>query len=211
MSVGAGSIAALMLRALLPGIAVALAACDGGPEQRTDRTSAPPAVPPNPLIGTRPDLAPLRWLTADGKPVDLHANRLTLLRWWTVGCPFCRDSLPALGELQRRYGSRGLGLVAVFHRKGPADPGDDELRHYLAGLRCGAALARDDDWTVLRPLLARGRLDQATSISVLVDQDGIVQWVQGGPRLHPSQDPEQAAADADFQALERLLDRRLPR
>jgi hypothetical protein len=201
-----------MLRALLFGTFMALVACDSAPEQRADVASAPaPVSKGNPLIGTKLDLSPVRWVTDDGKPADFRANRLTLLRWWTVGCPFCSDSLPALGELQRRYGKRGLGLIAVFHCKTLVAPSDEELRRYLGELKCNATLARDDDWTALRPLLARGKLDRATSISVLVDQDGVVQWVQGGPRLHPSQEPDEAAADADFRQLERLLDQRLPR
>jgi hypothetical protein len=188
-----------------------LAACDGPPPPSAGSDPSPsPAASGNPLVGTKLDLARLRWVTGDGKAPDLAANRLTLLRWWTVECPFCKDSLPALCELQRRFGPRGLGLVAVFHNKGPVEPTDAELKQYLTGLGCTPVLARDDRWTVLRPLLERGKLDHATSISLLIDKDGTVQWVQGGPRLHPSQDPEQADSDTDFKQLERLLDQRLP-
>jgi hypothetical protein len=200
-----------MLRLVL--LVSMLAACDGppSPSAGSDPRPSPAAPSGNPLVGTKLDLAPLRWVTADGKPADLTANRLTLLRWWTVECPFCKDSLPALCELQRRFGPRGLGLVAVFHNKGPVEPTDAELQQYLTGLGCSPVLARDDRWTVLRPLLERGKLEQATSISLLIDKDGVVQWVQGGPRLHPSKDPEEARADADFKQLERLLEQRLPR
>lgn len=192
--------------------ALLLAACDASPDAKGALpTPAVPVPDANPLIGTRLDLGAIRWLTADGKAADLGGNRLSLIRWWTVGCPFCTDSLPALCELQRRFGSRGLGLVGVFHRKGPVNPTDAELQRYVAELGCTPVLARDDDWGVLRPLLARGGLDQATSISLLIDREGKVQWVQKGPRLHPSKDPEQAAADADYRELERLLDARLPR
>ncbi|HLQ37466.1 MAG TPA: TlpA disulfide reductase family protein [Planctomycetota bacterium] len=163
------------------------------------------------LVGTPlGSLAGLQWLTADGKAPDLAQNRLTLLRWWTVDCPFCRASLPDLSALAAEFAPRGLRLVAVFHPKGIDEFTDAALRGYLQELAVDAVLARDDRWLALERLRARGRLDEATSISVLVDQQGIVRWVHKGPRLHRDGSGEFASADADFAALRACVDRLLP-
>lgn len=192
---------------------MALVAACGGPapvagNPAADAPGPAPRGTHNPLVGTPVDLSALRWLTPDERPPGGN-GRLMLLRWWTVQCPFCRDSLPELTELHRRFAGQGLELVGVFHRKGPVNPSDDELRDYVAGLGAAATLARDDEWRALRPILTRGGLEQATSISLLVDRDGVVRWVHAGPRLHRSAQAEFAAADADWRELAALLAREL--
>jgi Redoxin len=161
-------------------------------------------VPDNPLVGTRVDLSGLRWLQpAAGH--DFAAQRLTLMRWWTVQCPFCADSLPALAALGERFGPRGLGLVGVFHPKQPRAPGDAAVVAAAQALGFRGAIASDERWRVLESLRDRGALTAATSISVLVDATGVVRWVHAGPRLHPSASAEQADAERSFRELEQLL------
>ena len=133
---------------------------------------------------------------------------LTIVRWWTVGCPFCIDSLPDLVALQEQYEDRGLRLLPVFHPKG-RNPTNEALRKYLADLGYQGALARDPDWVKLRDLMQRGKLDRATSVSFLVDQDGLVRWVHPGPRLHRHAS-QHAIANADFLELDSLVDDLLP-
>lgn len=137
-------------------------------------TPAPPE-PSNPLVGTQVDLSGLRWvLPAAGH--DFAAHRLTLLRWWTVQCPFCTDSLPALAALGERFGPRGLGLVGVFHPKQPRAPTDAAVSAAVRALGFLGAIASDDRWRVLESLRSRGALTAATSISILVDASGSCRW-----------------------------------
>jgi hypothetical protein len=93
----------------------------------------------------------------------------------------------------------------VFHPKGGGPFPDAVLQHHLHELGVTAPLARDDDWKVLEPLLDRGKLTAATSISVLVDREGIIRWVHPGPRLHRGEGTEFASADADFRELEQVV------
>jgi polyhydroxybutyrate depolymerase len=159
--------------------------------------------PVNPLVG-QPfgSMGGLRWLTPEGGPVSLAAQRLTLFRWWTNGCPHCTGSVPALARLEERYRARGLRLVGVYHPKGAA-LGDAAARDYARGLGFTGAIAFDDRWAKYGELRDRGGLHRATSISVLVDADGVVRWVHPGPRIE--------AGSADLAALEAFLDRSLPR
>ena len=188
------------------GLLALAAACGGSPREPVGLPPEPPAEPV--LVGDRSDLSTLRWLDPSA-PFDLTAHRLTLLRWWTVQCPFCLDSLPALGELRRRFGEDALGLVGVFHPKSTIVPTDAQVIAYARELGFGGAIASDDRWRALEQLRERYGLDAATSISVLVDGDGVVQWVHPGPRLHRSDDSDMAEADRSFRELEALLAARL--
>jgi hypothetical protein len=157
----------------------------------------------NPLVG-QPfgRLDGLRWLTPEGAPVSLSAQRLTLFRWWTNRCPDCTGSVPALARLEERYRARGLRMVAVYHPKG-APLGDAAARDQARRLGFTGALAFDDGWAKYRELRERGGFHRATSISLLVDAGGVVRWVHPGPRLE--------AGSAELAALEALLDHSLPR
>jgi thiol-disulfide isomerase/thioredoxin len=166
--------------------------------------SAAPA--PSALVGQGfGDLGGLRFVTADGRPTEFRRDRLTLLRWWTTDCPYCRDSIPALADLWHRYRAHGLRLLPVFHPKSRRSWSDGQLRAYLRGLRFDGDFAVDLAWRKLEDLRRRGALTRATSVSVLVDGDGVVRWVHPGPRLHPAIGGEHADAEADFQALEDVV------
>jgi poly(3-hydroxybutyrate) depolymerase len=161
--------------------------------------AAPVERSSQPLVGQpfgTPDA--LRWARAVDRPLG---QRLTLYRWWTNACPFCVASLPVLARLEARWRARGLRLVGVYHPKG-ARLSDDAARAYAARLGVTGAIAFDDDWKKLEDLRRRGGLMVATSISVLVDAEGIVRWVHPGPQIDEG--------SLDLAALEALLERLLP-
>jgi hypothetical protein len=163
----------------------------------------------NPLVGRPFGATPaLRHPTPDGRPPPSAPGTLTLYRWWTNACAFCTDSLPALARLERRYGPRGLRLVAVYHPKG-RPLSDAAAVAYARGLGVTGAVAFDDRWAKYVELRDRGGLREATSVSLLVDSEGVVRWVHPGPRLHESSGGHARAA-ADLAALDALLDRTLP-
>ena len=159
--------------------------------------------PINPLVGEEfGSIDTLEWVRPDRAP---ELGKLTLFRWWTDGCPHCRASLPDLDRLRREYGERGLRVVGVYHQKTPEAPTDDSLSEYLDSLEFGGDFAIDPEWAKLRELRKRGELDGPTSSSFLVDARGVVRWVNEGPRLHRTEDPEFKDAASAMTELERLL------
>ena len=52
-------------------------------------------------------------LTGDTVALTSLRGRPVLLNLWATWCPPCREEMPALQELQERYGSQGLEVVAV--------------------------------------------------------------------------------------------------
>lgn len=163
-----------------------------------------------PLVGEAfgPFADDVRWLGADGAP-SFGDHDLTLIRWWTNGCPHCAASVPALSELRRRYGARGFELIAMYHPKGRR-LGDRDVLRTLERMRFSGLAGVDPRWTQLKRIMQRGELRTATSISVLVDRSGTVRWVHPGPRIHPSDEEAHAAAARAYADLDRLLDAELP-
>jgi cytochrome c biogenesis protein CcmG/thiol:disulfide interchange protein DsbE len=65
----------------------------------------------------------LGWTTASEQHMRLsdYQNKVVILDFYATWCEPCRDSIPHLVELQKRYGSRGLQVVGL-NVGGPGDP-----------------------------------------------------------------------------------------
>ncbi|MDN4573042.1 thiol-disulfide oxidoreductase [Pandoraea cepalis] len=55
----------------------------------------------------------------DGRPHALSEwrGRVVILNFWATWCGPCREEIPAMGEVARRYRQRGLALVAVNYKE----------------------------------------------------------------------------------------------
>ena len=156
-----------------------------------------------------PPLAFDRWLnTAGGRPLDTGGH-VTLYRWWTVGCEHCEKTLPAVEALRRKYGPKGLRVVAVCHPKPPGEVDDSVVLAAAKRMGYGGAVALDLDWSELKKFYLDTGERPATSASFLVDRDGVIRLVHPGPRFYPSDDPADRSENADYcrveEAVERLL------
>jgi len=151
-----------------------------------------------------------RWL--DGRPLTLEGLRgkVVLVRWFTNGCRFCGNSLPGLEALRKRYAPQGLVVVGVYHPKPPRAVSDGDVRRMSRKLGFHGPVAVDEDWRTLnRWWLANHPERNWTSVSFLVDREGVVRWAHGGGEYHASADPRHAACDARHAELERTIQRLL--
>jgi peroxiredoxin len=147
-----------------------------------------------------------RWV--DTPPLTLASLRgkVVLLRWFNTNCRYCGNTLPALETLRTRYAARGLVVVGVFHPKPMGPVSDEFVRHTARQLGFNGPLAVDERWSTLnRWWLANHPERNWTSVSFLIDRDGIVRWAHGGGEYHPSSDPRHARCDASYTALDREL------
>jgi glutathione peroxidase len=140
------------------------------------------------------------------------SSPLTLYRWWTDTCPHCEASLPALDSLRKKYSNRGLKIVGVYHPKPPSKTVDTKKVHEDAKARqFNGEIVVDADWSQLH----RWWLDTgnriATSVSILVDNKGIVRFVHPGPVLFPSEKNQFAQENKDFNLLDNAIDTLLPK
>jgi thiol-disulfide isomerase/thioredoxin len=151
-----------------------------------------------------------RWV--DTKPLTLESLRgkVVLIRWFNTGCKYCSHTLPALETLRTRYGSQGLVVVGVYHPKPIGKVSDAFVRKTAHELGFNGPIAVDEQWSTLNRWWLDGHPDRNwTSVSFLLDRNGIVRWAHGGGEYHPSADPRHASCDASYAELERTLRRLL--
>jgi thiol-disulfide isomerase/thioredoxin len=136
---------------------------------------------------------------------------LTLYRWWTDTCPYCESSLPALDTLREKYLNRGLRVIGVYHPKPPSKTVTKKEALEASELRkFNGDIVIDGDWSQLKRWWLDTGKRQATSVSFLIDDKGIVRFVHPGPVLFPSEEKKFAQENNDFQLLDRAIDVLLP-
>ena len=151
-----------------------------------------------------------RWV--DSAPLTLEGLRgkVILLRWFNTDCRFCGNTLPGLESLRTRHAAQGLVVIGVFHPKPRRPVRDAFVRTTARKLGFLGPLAVDERWSTLERWWLAGHPDRNwTSVSFLIDRDGIVRWAHGGGEYHPSADPRHARCDARYAELERTIRRLL--
>ena len=146
-----------------------------------------------------------RWINAGRKDETRAERRLTLYRWWTNGCRFCERTLPAIEALRAKHEGDGLRVVAVYHPKPPREVTDQDIRAFANALGFHGDIAVDQEWAVLKEAYLSKADRRATSISLLVDADGVIRFVHPGTEYFPSDDPADAQENADFELLEKAI------
>ena len=138
-------------------------------------------------------------------PEETAPAKATLYRWWTNACPWCEQSLPAIEVWRNQYAARGLRTVAVYHPKPPREMSADAIKKMAEALGYNGEIAVDLDWSALQKAYLAKADRKATSVSILVDEDGVVRFVHPGPVYFASDNPEEARANADHALLEQAI------
>ena len=111
-------------------------------------------------------------LTTDNFEQTITENDIVLLDFWASWCGPCRQSFPWMNELQSRYGSQGLQVLAVNVDANPPD-----ARRFLAEVPAQFAVAFDGRGETPRRYEIKGM-----PTSVLIGPDGRVLFVHSGFR-----------------------------
>jgi len=136
---------------------------------------------------------------------------LTLYRWWTDTCPYCEASLPALDSLREKYKERGLNVVGVYHPKPPSkNVSEKDVLEGAMSRDFHGKVVIDGDWSQLEKWWLGTGKRKATSVSFLVDVEGVVRFVHPGPVLFQSDKKENTQENRDFKLLDNAIDAILP-
>ncbi|CAN5809659.1 MAG: TlpA family protein disulfide reductase [Pyrinomonadaceae bacterium] len=105
---------------LLIACAVFLVACNRKVSSTTSEATPVLSGPPNttypmPPLKTEGVGAEMGWTLVDGRRAKLadFRGQVLILDFYATWCAPCRKSIPHLGELQRRSGTRGLQVVGL--------------------------------------------------------------------------------------------------
>jgi thiol-disulfide isomerase/thioredoxin len=133
-------------------------------------------------VGTKPpEWEATHWLNS--KPLTLKGLRgkVILVRWWTApGCPYCAATAPALNEFHDRYTDKGLVVVGFYHHKSDAPLAPGRVKRSAEKLGFRFPVAIDPNWKTLRRWWLNGGDRRWTSVSFLLDRNGVVRHVHPG-------------------------------
>ena len=130
-----------------------------------------------------PEWPRLRWV--QGGPLRLAdlRGRVVLIRFFMdARCPLCTGTAPALNEFDRDFRSKGLVVIGLYTPKPRPRPTTvKEVKGYAKAFGFRFPVAVDDEWSALRRLwLDRVPDSEYTSVSLLIDRDGVLRHVQLG-------------------------------
>ena len=155
-----------------------------------------------------------------GRPLDFASlkGEVLLVRFWTDQCPWCKSTAPALEEFHEKYKDRGLVVVGMYTPKPPREVKPEEAAEFAKKFGIRFPVALDNDWATLKAwwLEPGGRQIKRnyTSVSFLIDRQGMIRKIHPGPEFFPSDDPEHAKPNRDYldmkAAVEKLLDEPAP-
>ncbi len=146
----------------------------------------------HPLVGRpAPGWTGLGWVK--GGPLEFGSlrGRVVLVRWWTgPGCPYCEASAPILQGWHERFGERGLTVVGLYHHKGPGRPAAEGVAALAGRLGFTFPIAIDSGWRTLERWWQEDETRAFTSVSFLVDREGVVRYVHKGGAYDRSESAE---------------------
>jgi thiol-disulfide isomerase/thioredoxin len=158
-------------------LSLLLSACDAPRGGGVQVGKEAPAYAAETLDGEREALSRLR-----GRPV--------LLNVWATWCHPCRQEVPALEQLHRAYGPRGLQVIGVSIDQGDQEQG---IREFMQEYSASYPIWLDPDGVVTAVFSTMG-----VPSTFLIGPQGEVLWKHVGP------------VTADDAELRRLIEQALP-
>jgi len=112
--------------------------------------------------------------TLDGTPVRSadFAGKVVLLNFWATWCGPCKEEMPALDRLRRRFAGKDVVLLTVT-----TDHQREGIQAFLQGLGLGLPVLLDEDKDVSDRFMVRG-----LPTTVVIGKDGQVAGRAVGPR-----------------------------
>jgi thiol-disulfide isomerase/thioredoxin len=114
-----------------------------------------------------PDLAGFK---LEGKLPDSLKGKVVIVDFWASWCGPCKESFPVMNDLQKKYGDRGLVIIAVNEDEQRSDMQDFLKKHQAA-----FTVVRDSE----QKLVAVAGIPTMPS-SFMLDGDGKVRFAHSG-------------------------------
>ncbi|MBC8549177.1 MAG: TlpA family protein disulfide reductase, partial [Candidatus Brocadiales bacterium] len=96
-------------------------------------------------------------------------------------CPYWSASAPALNDWYEAYQERGLIVIGLYHHKSPLPLEIQQVKEFSTNLGFTFPLAIDRNWITLKKWwLDKNPKASWTSVSFLIDRNGIIRYIHPG-------------------------------
>ena len=157
------------------------------------------------LIGTAaPEWEISEWIGSPPLSLASLRGKVVLVRWFAgTGCPYCGATAPALNRLHQDFAGRGLVVIGLYHHKAPGKLSLESVRQLARGYGFEFPVGVDRDWRTLKEWWLNGHNRSFTSVSFLLDRQGIIRQVHPGGAM--------AIGTADYEAMRSKIEELLRR
>jgi len=124
------------------------------------------------------------WIGSPPLTVASLRGKVVLVRWFTgTDCPYCGATAPALNLLHDDYAGRGLVVIGMYHHKRLEPLDRASVRGWMREYGFEFPVAVDHDWRTLKQWWLDGHNRDSTSVSFLLDRQGIIRHIHPGGRM----------------------------
>ena len=142
-----------------------------------------------------------QWIHSPPLAISSLRGKVILVRWWTAPhCSFCAASAPALNEFDHLYRGKGLVVIGFYHHKSPEPLDPIQVESFARQFGFQFPVAIDPNWQTLNRWWLNGRERVWTSVSFLIDRQGIIRYIHPGGS-YVRGDPDYAALKARIEEL----------
>lgn len=137
------------------------------------------------VIGTRvPEWTVSEWIGAEPMTLASLRGKVVVVRWWTgPDCPYCEGSVPVLDALWRKYRERGVVVIGMYHHKSRGPLTHEHVVAQRRRLGIEFPVAVDAEWKTLHRWWLDGRDRAWTSVTFVLDREGVVRHVHRGGEI----------------------------
>ncbi len=141
------------------------------------------------LIGTEaPQWDVTDWINSKPLSLDELRGSVVLVRWWTgPECPYCAASAPNLNAWYEKYHAKGLLIIGFYHHKSPTPWTHQHVQRLVERYGFQFPVAIDPDWRTLKRWWLDRHERAWTSVSFLIDQEGIIRYIHPGGSYSPTE------------------------
>ncbi len=154
-----------------------------------------------------PNWGELAWVGSEPLRLADLRGEVVLIRFFTDTCPFCRATAPALATIDADYRDRGVTVIAMYHPKPKGTVRTaEQVAEVIDGWGWRFPVALDLDWAVLDAFWLGQRPRDYTSVSFVVDRQGIIRYVHPGPEFHDGGPEAHEQCRQDYRDVRASLD-----
>lgn len=140
------------------------------------------------LIGQKaPEFEGLEWVNSEPLSISKMRGKVILVRFWLIGCPYCRNTAPALVEFHNKYHEKGLVIIGIHHPKSEKAANIEIVKKQADIYGFEFPVAHDPDWKTLNEFWLNGKDRSFTSSTILIDKEGIIRFVHEGGEYYRSE------------------------